>query len=704
MNIDSKTTIIDLHRIGKLSTRAVNICLSKNIVTVDQLLLLSSSDIKKIKNCGAKTIEELNTIKNEISIICSENKNNISQQTALALYKALPLTTKEEFIEWINLKFDKLKSRTKNIFSNYNNINLLISIFYSSSLDFLSIKGCGKLSNLEITQYLSEVQIKFEELISNTEINSTNNNELENQILELRRDYNFLPIETCKSIINFKNKHNHYPYLYIIKQYILYCDNHKIQIHKDYYGINQSKIRYSIADIANYNKLTKERIRQIVNKRIPLPDIFQPYINELVRFIDDVIAFDSDILVKIQNENMLYEHIEETALLICALSENHTIVKIDNFCKQFIVHKSLIENVKMSILKEICREIDLRHSQMKEIDIHQFIKASTSLKDDDIIKICPIYSDYISNKYNIKINNNRFIIVPPNYFDISAAIESILAQNGAPMSFNELFTSFNNIYPSHAINSYSNFRSYILKNHNIVPKGKSGIYILANWDNHFTGTITDYVEYLLKYFNEPLYFDDIASLVIDEFPNTNNKSIYSLITGNKDKRFIIYNNDYIGLANKEYHSVKIIKKKSIKRFSFDHRFEAFKNFVLVHKRFPLNTGSDNEQTLARWLNNIHKSNITVSSQQLALLNNFLTENKELPQNGTEYRFQQKCDKIKIYIYNNFKLPTFSDSPREYMWLKDNLDKYTTYTDNRKLYFEQLLEYLKHFGFYIEEND
>ncbi len=268
------------------------------------------------------------------------------------------------------------------------------------------------------------------------------------------------------------------------------------------------------------------------------------------------------------------------------------------------------------------------------------------------------------------------------------------------MSLERIKQVFNTLYPSNPIDDTSKLKPYIFRNPNIKPKGKTGVYILKSWANHFTGTLTSYLEHILHTFNEPIPLDDLVDFALEEFPRSNKKSIYSLIVGDKDKRFIIYEDDYIGLAVNSISEIEYKERRINKRHNFETRFEELKQFVSTLKRLPIQTGSEEEKPLARWISNVLKSKIESTEEQMLSLKNYLSEHKRLPQNGTEYNFKQMCDEIKVLVAKTFALPTASVNIREYSWLRKNLDKYTTYEDNRKSYFEDLLTYLKDFGFYL----
>lgn len=314
--------------------------------------------------------------------------------------------------------------------------------------------------------------------------------------------------------------------------------------------------------------------------------------------------------------------------------------------------------------------------------------------------MCCIYANYLRKNYVLDIEDNRFVMLLPNTFDISIAIEDILKQSGLPMSLEDIKQAFNTLYPSYTIDDSVKFKPYIFRNPNIRPKGKTGIYLLKSWKNHFTGTLTSYLEHILHSFNEPITLDDLVDFALDEYPNSNKKSIYSLIVGDKGERFIIYEDEYIGLADNPISEIEFKERRIVKRQNFDTRFEELKQFVSTLKRFPIQTGSEEEKSLARWISNVMKSKVESTEEQIRLLKDFLMDHKTLPQNGTEYNFKQMCDEIKVMVAKTFALPTPSGNIREYTWLRKNIEKYTTYEDNRKSYFENLLAYLKDFGFYL----
>ena len=288
----------------------------------------------------------------------------------------------------------------------------------------------------------------------------------------------------------------------------------------------------------------------------------------------------------------------------------------------------------------------------------------------------------------------------PNGIDISLAVESILSDKGAPMTLQELYDEYNKLHPNQSITSLNKFKPYIHRNKNIKSKGKRGIYVLSHWENQFTGYLIEYIEYVLETCGEPVHIDDILDFVQEEFPDTNKRSVYLLLTRSYADRFISFEGNLFGLPCCQFDNAKLKIKRYIQRKSFDEHFSDFKNFVSVHKRIPIASGAIEEDALNRWLRNIQTGNVDSTVEQSCKLKEFLDANSTIPQSGVEHKFKMMCDRIKVIVAQTFALPSRPEHVSEYNWLQKYSDCYNTYTDNRRLYFEDLLSFLKDYGFYI----
>lgn len=551
-------TIGDFNRLGKISVRTMNVCHRAGIKTLRELIEFNKFEFLTIRNCGKKTFEELKRIIEEYSTLQYNNNDNLENSElhkALVAYENLNIYVLENLNEWVSLRFKKLGTRTQHTFHKYSDISEIIKFVYSTNeSDLLSIRNSGIKTQLEIESYLKDVKLRFESIArGSNEASATLIDERENEIAELENSYPFLLRKERQEIVEFIHQYNSFPYLYVAKSYIIRSKNPRLNIYRDFYGFNHTYTRYSLSTIAVNNNLTRERIRQIVENAIPIPKKLYDKVKTYLRpLINNIEPFDSLLWSKIQHENMLEEPSGQTARLVCALLDTHIILQIDDEDKEYLVRKSLLLNVKIkTVLNDIRHIIELRRTTIQQLDILKYIKSDRKPYHDEVSQLCTIYADFLRRKYAVAIEKNRIITMLPNAIDISTAIENILEQKGVPMSLVQLMIEFNKLHPTNAILSPMAFKTHIFRNKNIKPKGKTGMYVLNNWQNHFTGTLTSYLEYILNLFKQPIKLDDLVDFALDEFPNTNKKSIYTLIT--KDtKDYKGYKSTFCNLRKRIY--------------------------------------------------------------------------------------------------------------------------------------------------------
>ena len=713
--ISADTTIKEMCRLGLMSVRAMNVCRSGEIKTLAQLLNTESAELLRIRGCGRKALMELTIIREYYSLNLQENgvcetveehiEESIEVIEATKKVELLAPDSVEHLKGWIARKFNQLSVRAKNAFPQFNQLLSVIDTIYSTKkFNAQNAKNIGKKTAGEIQSFLSEVKAHFEVITQGIDPNAevTAHNETDWLVAQLGVLYPFLLTKECEMVAKHTSSHGFVPILFIAKQYILRSEDLRMNIYRDYYGFNSEMKRYSLSDIGAKNNLSRERIRQIVSNKIPLPNIIDDEIGRyLTPLLENIIALDSLFWNKVQRDNMLEELYSQTALLAYSLTDTHTIIQIEDNDNEYLVNKELIENVKIrSVLNKIVRVIALRRTTVERLDILDYIKEENREYHKDVSQLCCIYANYLRKNYDVDIEDDRYVMMLPTAMDVSAAIEDILEQSGEPMSLEDIKQAFNALYPSNPIDDAAKLKPYIFKNPNIKPKGKTGIYILKSWKNHFTGTLTSYLEHILHTFNEPISLDDLVDFAHEEFPNTNKKSVYSLIASDKNHRFVMYEDEKIGLCNKMIADNPLNLRRIIKRYSFEKRFESIMQYVEIHKRLPLQVGLEEEKSLARWIENIQKSNIDSTEEQKRLLQEFLYENRTIPSSGLEYRFKQMCDRIKVIVTQTFSLPIPKTNDEEYHWLKRNKERYVFYKDNRKVYFEDLLDYLRDFGFYL----
>lgn len=235
---------------------------------------------------------------------------------------------------------------------------------------------------------------------------------------------------------------------------------------------------------------------------------------------------------------------------------------------------------------------------------------------------------------------------------------------------------------------------------NIKPIGHTSRYGLDNWGNVFYGTIRDLLMELLKESDVPIHIEQLYNAVTEHYPNTNIKSLKSLLD-DPQGRFIRFSDGFYGLSTKTYDDSFIETNNQRQHFSFEERLADFCAFVDTYNRYPSTTNGNDEASLYRWL--YYMQNVyEIKDEDKAHLEEVLAryDQKFIPRNSTESEFRNNCQRYKAYINSHHILPSSSADPELYGWMLRSKANYNSYVDHRRKYLTDLLNYILSLGFSI----
>lgn len=241
----------------------------------------------------------------------------------------------------------------------------------------------------------------------------------------------------------------------------------------------------------------------------------------------------------------------------------------------------------------------------------------------------------------------------------------------------------------------------MFRHKHIKAIGKTSCYGLDSWEDVYFGSIRDLLVDLLSVSDTPLHLDLLFDGVSEHYPNTSKASVAATMDFDNLQRFVEFEGGYFGLTAKSY-SDEYIVAASVQRYRFEERFQMFKDFIDTYHRFPGYNGSDQESSLMRWYYNVTTGILSITDEQKKLFDNTVKNYDELgyPRSATENEFLIKCQDVKEYIRRNHTLPTNIEAPELYAWLRRSRDNYDSYTDKRRQYMTDLLNYVLSFGFSI----
>ena len=514
----------------------------------------------------------------------------------------------------------------------------------------------------------------------------------------LKRDYPFLMNRQRQFVFDFIKGHNHAPLFFLMYHYLRLSENRSNKIYCLLHGIFDGKKRtyYEIADAMN---LSRERVRQIVYGTIEVQESALAsndgwdYYNEL---------FD---LPFIYERTEGYVRLKEVEHLTADFEVFASLVKLKaNFKAEDVEGHTILMNNKYSDLK-LTDCLDTLYSI-----IDAKYSADTYVPIDSVLFTVPeqlrpamkeLVKHITTEIYKVQITEDEKLYLPQNYIDIAEELYDILDKKGEPMHVEDIFKEFKTRYPDHKFTDPLQIKSYLFKHKHIKAVGKTSCYALDSWEGVYFGSIRDLLVDLLSDSDIPLHIDNLYDGVTEHYPKTTKASIAATMEDENFQRFIEFEGSYFGLTSKEY-PAEFVPASSVQRYSFEDRFQMFKDFIETYRRFPSYNGGDKEASLMRWYYNVTTEVLSMTDEQRALFNDTLKRYDELgiPRYATESEFLLKCQDVKDYIRQHHTLPTNREAPELYAWLRRSRDNYDSYTDKRRQYMTDLLNYVLSFGFSI----
>ena len=240
----------------------------------------------------------------------------------------------------------------------------------------------------------------------------------------------------------------------------------------------------------------------------------------------------------------------------------------------------------------------------------------------------------LKHEFNIKINNEYFIINRNTKKELYEYIYEILNERGKMKKVEEIYIEIKKKNPELNVSLVS-VRSTLQKDkERFVYFGRSSTYGLKKWENELDnfkgGTIRKIaIEYLNAY-SSPKHISEISKHILKYRSNSNEYSILQNLKLEENGVFIFFTNGYIGLSAKIYANsyTNITDAPAIEKKEWKDRFVDLEFFYKKYKKLPSsNSENDVEVKLYRWLSIQKKKleNGSLNDNNKILLGKFLTE-------------------------------------------------------------------------------
>lgn len=612
---------------------------------------------------------------------------------------------------------EKLSVRARNFLDHFApNFQDLVPYFEAPLTDYKNLCPGQNMKHTltEIFNFNQELKTEFDRYwqMSSDEV----------LLAMLKHSYPFLSSLERKFVCEHAKVYGVHPLFYLLYNYMRLSDVKNNKVFSLLYGIFDGQER-TLNELAEAMSLTRERIRQIVSKKLEVHD------NDLIKndgwkSYDDLLT-----LPFITEETNEYQHLKERehlrfdfrvfARLMQLLGDrdfeinvksNNRSIGLLRFAAQY--ETEIVGNVAVSInrrkmpcikvkdcIESLNQLVSSRYTNDTRIDVATSLGTMSNEEKADATKLMA----YLAKEgLGLEVDEDNRVLVQKNHIDVAEDLYTILARKGEPMSVDELFVAFKEMYPDHKYTESAQIRSWLFRHPNIKPIGNTSRYGLDSWENVFFGTIRDLLAKLLEESDEPMHIEQLFEAVVEHYPNTKAQSLHWSMADDTLGRFVHFNDDYFGLRSKEYDESFEEYNAERQRFRFDERFADFRKFVEEYNRYPVSNNGERESSLYRWMYNAQNGVLDISDEQKQQLTDAMKtdEQEYIPRNATESEFRNKCQDYKAYINSHYALPSVSTEPELYSWMIRSKANYNSYVDHRRKYLTDLFNYILSLGFSI----
>nr|WP_256387356.1 sigma factor-like helix-turn-helix DNA-binding protein [Prevotella sp. P5-126] len=489
------------------------------------------------------------------------------------------------------------------------------------------------------------------------------------------------------------------------------------------YGIFDGKER-TLNELAEVMGLTRERIRQITSKKLEVHDT-ELIMTDAWKSYDELLA-----MPFVTAESVEYKQLKERehlnfdfrvfARLMQLLGERDFEVAVRNqsgetellrFSNQYeteivgdvavVINRKMMPSVKIrDCVDSLQAMVSSRYTNDTRIEVEASLNTMPTEEKAEAVKLM----SYIAREgLELEVDDEGRVLVQKNHIDVAEDLYTILARKGEPMSVDELFVAFKEMYPDHKYTESAQIRSWLFRHPNIKPIGNTSRYGLDSWENVFFGTIRDLLAKLLEESDEPMHIEQLFEAVVEHYPNTKPQSLEWSMGDDTLGRFVHFNDGFYGLKSKSYDAKWIEYDATARqRQSFEERLADFCAFVESYNRYPVSGNGEGEASLYRWLYNVQNEVYEIKEEYKVMLTETLARYEQdfIPRNGTENEFRNNCQRYKDYINSHYALPSVSAEPELYSWMVRSKANYNSFVDHRRKYLTDLFNYILSLGFSI----
>lgn len=608
-------------------------------------------------------------------------------------------------------EFNKLLSRCsvqcQNIITN-NKIDYLEFLAYKGNeCEFRNFRNVGRKCEKELTKLLDDFDHKYKIILNN-----------DSKEARQQKYQNYFPFLNEKDVVfidYYFSCYNHYPMFYVLCKYFKTTTLKNAKIFASYCGLVDDAL-YDLDKIAEYYNYTRERVRQIVAKK----SFADKYFKEVMKHewweaydlhINGLITRKTSKFDKICKEERLDISFHTYSFLLTLLIDTYVLnvtelqkgipqTEIGEYIKKGIpfntyVFSSDYKGFKFfSAITEVGRLTHLRRDSTIKIPIRSYFATNPeywlgekTLDDCQVDEFLEVFETILEDFFDDYIESHN-LVLEANRINYTEIMYGIIKEHGKSMRLQEIFDRYKQLYPNSKYSDAKQIKPYLFRDERIKNIGRSSMYTLKEW-NEYTGNLFELAVDLVEATKTPIKIDELAKEMLVFRSSSTERSTQSIIYQCvNDGRLVQFYGDMVGVPNRIYKGDYILQPRN-----FDEWVKAFKEFTIKQGCFPIGTSKGFERSLYNWYYDA-KTYINLSSDEILKFHQMMEEFNKTPHTVIEKKFLDNCERYKSFVLQTGRMLDESDEKSLYNWFIGNMRKYTSYEDNRRLYFKELINFLQ----------
>lgn len=586
---------------------------------LEYFIQMSRKKIAGLRNCGRKTIKEIEAIQNCLTnsrVIFNPGETEIASLNDFEKPDSTPFTppsNTDTLLPLIMPRLEHLSVRAKNgflIFLKENNDSLteVYAAITDPNFNPLKMKNVGRNTAEEIMGLLNGIKELLEGFPDEQSVEAAVTGFFTKTLNDLH-----VPAESQEEIYNLENTLGYFPLFATVKAFIEGMDDESRAIAYGCIRMHEGQELEDREVVSNSLGITGERVRQKRNKLIERMEGYFtcirtlgfvdkcPYTYQMTRVNEMINATEgTDFNLNFVNW-VLGTTFEEVTLLGDVLKTLSAYYEKDYFlclvptdlC-QYMDFNAFIEDINTRLAEKRINE--------EKVNLQGLINAhlKTQYCEDEMPAIETACRSILYLHYPVEVDFGQVIFKQNARKNNPIIVEEILRAAGHPLTLQELYDEFIYQYPERYTELYS-FRGSVNANPNIIPIGRTSTYTLAEWesDEHKGGTIRQIVcDYLDSIEGQIATAEEIVDYVRRFRPESSDSSISSNLMQEQNHKFSAFEKDgirYFGYTTTEYDpSFKRISGENFRKRTIAMSMRVLEKFVLTNGHFPF-WGSDNEE-------------------------------------------------------------------------------------------------------------